>query len=134
MRSDTWDYEKQQADLMIRFWLFKLKEQDEEMLREIKESMKKAEEIYNLSPSSDIINSLNKYRKLISDFKKSQLRHEEVFLKTKKIVDEEFWDKSLSCVGCHNSFKDTNDLLDHVRLHLVKLGVIPKNLNEESKK
>jgi rRNA maturation endonuclease Nob1 len=131
MKSDKWDYEKQQLELMIRFWLFKLKERDEEMLREIKEGMKKTEEIYNLAPSSETLKSLNKYKKLISHFKKSQLMHEEVFLKTKKIVDEEFWDKSLSCVGCHNSFKNTDDLLDHVKIHLIKLNIIPKNMDED---
>ena len=46
-------------------------------------------------------------------------------------MTESSWKKSLSCVGCVNSFKDLSDLLDHIRKHLVKLGVFPKGDSHE---
>ena len=122
MISDKWDYKKQQEAVMIRFWLFKLRE----AYRDTLSSLTKADEEVKVLRAKLGKEPTDKNQNTIKNMQYHLNKIDEMLAKTNPILDEELWENSLSCIGCTQSFKNHNHLLQHLAIHLEKLEVFPK--------
>ena len=122
MRSENWDYKKQQEEIMIRFWLYKLREAYKDTLS----SVTKADEEVRVLRAKLGKEPTDKNQDTIKNMQYHLNKIDEMLAKSNPILDEELWENSLSCVGCTQSFKNHNHLLQHLGIHLEKLGVFPR--------
>lgn len=121
-KSEGWDYKKQQEEVMIRFWLYKLREAYKDTLS----SLTKADEEVRVLRAKLGKEYTNQSQDTIKNMQYQINKTDEMLAKTNPILDEELWENSLSCIGCTQSFKNYDHLLQHLAIHLEKLGVFPK--------
>ena len=113
MRSDIWDYKKQQGELLMKYFSVKY-------IEEIDMHLQQLNGLKNMNSIPE-----QKLLKMISECNDSRQKALQVKNEISVIVDEDMWTDSLTCLGCLHSFKNRSDLLEHLRKHLVKLGMLP---------
>lgn len=117
MNSNNWDYNEQQSDLLLRYFSMKYIEQLNSYLDELRQMKAFADK--------------KKYDNCIKESEISINKVKEILTKIPKRTDEELWKDSLTCVGCLHSFENRLKLIEHVRKHLIKLGILPKDFEEK---
>lgn len=135
MKSNNWDYDQKQAELLSRYYVYKLDEKTQSQSKKIDNLIKEFEDdIKNHWEVDQRKKEVEEFEKMKIELIKRTKENNYILAKMPKVTDEEFWKNSLSCIGCIHTFKNLNDLLCHLIIHLDKLDVFSKNEDDDKKR